>query len=206
MDVDDQRMVLKITANAMKCPLFTQLDHENYDALGTYDLTTVKDYWVKKYKAHKKYNRDQEGTNEYESAAFAVPPPNDVGNDYDTYVSALEDVIARQVVDREEAFATKTTVTASTAPTQFSMADIMAEIKKEMATMIKTMAPPTVDPGKGGGRNKRRGFTADGKELPKCPHCGKAAMHKPDDCFSLPQNAEKMKTANFVDGKFVKKE
>jgi hypothetical protein len=31
-------------------------------------------------------------------------------------------------------------------------------------------------------------------------------MHKPDNCFSLPKNAEKMKAANFVDGKFVKKE
>ncbi len=99
VDVNNQRMVLKITANAMKCPLFTQLDHENYDALGVYDLQTVKAYWIKKYKAHKKYNRDQEGTNESESAAFAVPPPSNaisVGNDYDTYVSALEETIARQ--------------------------------------------------------------------------------------------------------------
>jgi hypothetical protein len=31
-------------------------------------------------------------------------------------------------------------------------------------------------------------------------------MHNPEDCFSLPANANKMKKANFVDGKFVKKE
>ena len=43
VDVDDQRMVLKITANAMKCPLFTQLDHKNCDALGVYNLQTMQD-------------------------------------------------------------------------------------------------------------------------------------------------------------------
>jgi hypothetical protein len=70
-----QSLVLLITSNAMKCPLFTQLDHENYVDLTTKDLTTVKDYWVKKYKAHKKFNRDQAATNEYESAAYTTEPP-----------------------------------------------------------------------------------------------------------------------------------
>ena len=45
----------------------------------------------------------------------------------------------------------------------------------------------------------------DEKALPKCPHCSKAAMHKPDHCFSLPKNEDKMKMANFVNEKFVKK-
>ena len=45
----------------------------------------------------------------------------------------------------------------------------------------------------------------EGKDLPKCPHCSKAALHKPDDCFSLPKNAYTMEMANFVDKKFAKK-
>ena len=61
----------------------------------------------------------------------------------------------------------------------------------------------------GGRRNRQRkqkyGKDADGKDLPKCPHCSKPATHKADDCFSLPKNEEKMKAAGFVDGKFVKK-
>ena len=73
--------------------------------------------------------------------------------------------------------------------------------------MMETLAAPGEPTGKGGGRSRnRRGTGADGKELTKCPHCGKPAMHKPDDCFSLLKNAEKMKAANFVDGKFAKKE
>jgi hypothetical protein len=87
--IDDERMVLTIAANAMKCALFTQQDHEGYNDLATKDLATVKTYWIKKYKAHKKFNRDQSATNEYESAAYTMePPPNSVPNEVDTYVSA----------------------------------------------------------------------------------------------------------------------
>ena len=54
--IDDARMVLTISSNAMKCPLFTQLDHKNYNNLTPKSLVDVKAYWVKKYKAHKKFN------------------------------------------------------------------------------------------------------------------------------------------------------
>ena len=66
------------------------MDHQNYNDLTPKSLVDVKAYWVKKYKAHKKFNRDQAATNVYESAAFANQPPSvvppTVGQDYDTYV------------------------------------------------------------------------------------------------------------------------
>ncbi len=40
VNIDEARMVLTITTNAMKCPLFTQLDHEHYDDLVNHDLAT----------------------------------------------------------------------------------------------------------------------------------------------------------------------
>jgi len=75
VNIDDERMILTITSNAMKCALFTQQDHEGYNDLTTKDLASVKAYWIKKYKAHKKFNRDQSATNEYESAAYTMEPP-----------------------------------------------------------------------------------------------------------------------------------
>ena len=92
----------------MKCPLFAKLDHEQYNDLPKHDLVTVKPYWVKEYKANTKFNCDQSATNEYESAAFMMEPPPSVvpptgGTYYNTYVLALEDVIARQLVDQEDA-------------------------------------------------------------------------------------------------------
>jgi len=181
VDIDEAHMVLTIMANAMKCPLFTQLDHEHYDDLTNHDLATVKAYWAKKYKAHKKFNRDQSTTNEYESIAFTVEPPPSVvpptgENDYDTYVSALEDVIARQLVEREDALTVNTNAT----PT-ITMANIMAEMKKELTAMIAGMAANSsggpggggAGGGEGGGGRRRRkqkyGKDADGKDLPKCP-------------------------------------
>ena len=56
MVIDNARMVLTILLNAMKCPLFTQLDHKNYDGLTPKSFSDVKAYRVKKYKAHKKFN------------------------------------------------------------------------------------------------------------------------------------------------------
>jgi len=187
--INEARMVLTITANAMKCPLFTQLDHKHYDDLTNHDLATVKAYWAKKYKAHKKINRDQSATNEYKSVAFTVePPPSAVPptgeNNYGTYVSALEDVIACQLVEREDALTVNTNAT----PT-ITMANIMAEMKKELTAMISGMAANICGvPGGGGagggegGSRRRRcrqkyGKDADGKDLPKCPHCSKPATY-----------------------------
>ena len=212
--IDDERMVLTVTANAMKCPIFTQIDHEQYDEIKKKDLINVRAYWVKKYKAHKKFNRDQSATNEYESAAFTMepPPPTELPPDYDTYVSALEDVIARQLVDREDALTINTTATTSTA----SMASIIAEVTR-LTALVATLAAANSgggggggggdDGGGGGGRRRKHeyGKDKDGNKLPKCPHCNKPATHKADDCFSLPKNEEKKKAAGFVDGKFVKK-
>jgi hypothetical protein len=83
----------------------------------------VTTYWVKKYKAHKKFNRDQSATNEYESAAYTTDlPPNSVPTEVDTYVSALEDIIARQMVDREDAL----TINTTTATPATSMAGLAA--------------------------------------------------------------------------------
>ena len=118
------------------------------------------------------------------------------------------------LVEREDALTVNTNAT----PT-ITMANIMAEMNKELtARMIAGMAANTSGgPGgggaggggeDGGGRRRRKhkyGKDVDGKNLPKCPHCGKPAKHKADDCFSLPKNEEKMKAAGFVDGKFVKK-
>ena len=58
VDIDEARMVLTIMTNAIKCPLFTQLDHKHYDDLANHDLATVKAYWAKNYRAHKKINHD----------------------------------------------------------------------------------------------------------------------------------------------------
>ena len=59
--------------------------------------------------------RNQAGNNKYESAAAAyMQPPNEVtagGSDYDTYVLALEGVITRQMIEKEDALTVTTRVT-----------------------------------------------------------------------------------------------
>ena len=155
---------------------------------------------------------------EYESAAATYTKPSSEvtagGNDYDAYVLALEDVIAQQMIDKENALAVTTSVTLAPYPTTApnpTTTDIMAKMKKEMAILIAaamaaattTMVVATNTNGSSGSRGS--GKDKNGSNLPKCPHCNKLATHKPDDCFSLPKNAEKMKTANFVNEKFVKK-
>jgi len=209
--IDDERMVLTIAANAMKCSLFTQQDHEGYNDLATKDLASVKTYWVKKYKAHKKFNRDQSATNEYESAAYTMePPPNSVPTEVDTYVSALEDIIARQMVDREDAL----TINTTTATLATSMASLAAEVSR-LATLVSTLTATNGGGGGGSGgggggggggrRRGKRGKDKDGNPLPNCPNCNKPATHAPDDCFSLAKNEEKRKAAGFENGKFTNK-
>jgi hypothetical protein len=60
VDIDNTCMVLTILSNAMKCPLFTQLDHENYDDLTPKSLGDVKAYWLKKYKLLYRVKRPDE--------------------------------------------------------------------------------------------------------------------------------------------------
>ena len=160
VNIDDERMKLTIASNAMKCALFTQQDHEGYNDLTTKDLASVKAYWVKKYKAHMKFNRDQSATNEYESAAYTTEPPPPA--EIDTYVSALEDIIARQMVDREDAL----TINTTTATPATSTAALEAEVKR-LTTLVSTLM---ANNGGGGGQ---RGKDKDGNPLPKCPHCNK---------------------------------
>ena len=86
-------MVLKITENAKKCALFTDINHKLYDELPDHALDTVTKFWVKKYKAHTKYIWAQTSANDYESAAYTGPPHNVAGSindDNETYISALE--------------------------------------------------------------------------------------------------------------------
>jgi hypothetical protein len=207
VNIDDEHMVLTIASNAMKCALFTQQDHEGYNNLATKDLASVTTYWVKKYKAHKKFNRDQSATNEYESAAYTMePPPNSVPTEVNTYVSALEDIIARQMVDREDAL----TINTTTATPATSMAGLAAEVSR-LATLVSTLTATNGGGGGGGGsgggerRRGQRGKDKDGNPLPKCPHCNKPATHAPDECFSLAKNEEKRKAAGFENGKFTNK-
>jgi hypothetical protein len=40
VNIDDERMVLTITSNAMKCLLFAQQDHKGYNDLATKDFAT----------------------------------------------------------------------------------------------------------------------------------------------------------------------
>ena len=67
-------MVLKITENAKKHALLTNIDHKLYDELPNHALDTVTKLWIKKYKAHMKYIWAQAGANEYEDAAYTGPP------------------------------------------------------------------------------------------------------------------------------------
>ncbi len=105
--INDGRMVLKITENAKKYALFTNADHEAYDDLPIHNLDTVIKFWVKKYKAHNTYRQTQAVANQYKSVAYAGPPPNNkaVGNDDATYISALEETVARLATERETAYA-----------------------------------------------------------------------------------------------------
>ena len=174
-------------------------------------------FWVKKYKAHTKYIWAQTGTNKYESAAYTGPPHSVTGSindDNETYISALEEAVARLTTEKETAFAT-TTVTGSTPSTDLGKSmlhdfrqQLLTDVKTEMtkvlaaATLAATAGAETPTgtstgtiKGRGRGRTK-------GSDLPVCPHCGKNGRHKPEDCFSLPANAGK-KPANFIDGKYV---
>ena len=85
-----------------------------YSDLGDHKLATVKAVWIKKFRAHTKFMGNQAGNNNYESAAETyMTPPSKVtsgGNDYNTYVLALEDVIAQQMIDKEDALAVTTSV------------------------------------------------------------------------------------------------
>jgi hypothetical protein len=224
MSIDDGQMVLKITENAKKCALFTSVDHKAYYELPNYNLNTVTKFWVKKYKMHNTCNRLQAIANEYKSVAYAGPPTSgagSIGNGDETYISGLEERLARPMTERELVFAVTTRSTKRTPSNTLAMnmvkffcQQLMTEMKIEMAKVL-AMATTAAKAGTsyggggtggggmggvgaGGGTGRLRG-RRNRSDLPLCLHCGKNGMRKPDDCFSLLDK----KPANFIDGKFV---
>jgi hypothetical protein len=97
--------------------LFTNADHKAYNDLTIHDLNAVIKFWVKKYKAHNNYQQTQAVANQYKSTAYAGPPPNKeaIGNDDATYISALEEMVARLATERETASAATNAATAKAA-------------------------------------------------------------------------------------------
>ncbi len=184
-------------------------------------------FWVKKYKAHNTYNQLQAIANEYKSAAYAGPATSSAGsiaNDDDTYISVLEETLARLTTEHELAFAVTNRAAKRTSGNTLAMnmmnefcQQLMTEMKNEMAKVLAvattaakactsnggggTGGGGTGGVGPGGGTGRSCGCR-NGSDLPLCPHCGKKGKHKPDNCFSLPANAGK-KPENFIDGKFV---
>ncbi len=156
--------------------------------------------------------------NEYKSAAYAGPPTSgadSIGNDDETYISVLEETLARLRTKRELAFAV-TTRSAKRTPSNMLATNrmnnfcqqLMTEMTNEMAKVL-TAATTAVKTGTGNGGGVGAGGSTgglcghrDGSNLPLCPHCRKNGKHMPDNCFLLPANACK-KPANFIDGKFV---
>ncbi len=187
MAIDDGRMVLKIMENAKKYALFTNADHKAYDDLPIHDLDAVIKFWVKKYKAHNTYQQTQAEANQYKSAAYAGPPPNKeaVGNDDATYISALEEMVARLATEREMAYAATnaTTTKASAMSPGNTLAaktlndfrnQLLMEIRNEMKkVLVAAMTAAATGSGAGGGDTAKNG----GKEcwhktrsnLPLCP-------------------------------------
>ncbi len=220
MAIDDGRIVLKITENAKKYALFTNADHEAYDDLPIHDLDAVIKFWVKKYKAHNTYQQTQAVANQYKSGAYAGPPPNEeaVGNDNATYISALEETVACLATERETAYAATNAATAKAAamsPGNTLATNTLHDFQNQQLTemgneMKKVLVAATTAAATGSGA--RGGDTAKdgGKEcwrktrsdLPLCPYCKRNGKHKPEDCFSLPANADK-KPTNFIDRRYI---
>jgi hypothetical protein len=218
--IDDGRMVLKITENAKKYALFTNVDHEAYDNLPIHNLDTVIKFWVKKYKAHNTYQHTQAVANQYKSGAYAGPPTNKeaVGNDDATYISALKEMVARLTTEQETAYAATNAATpksAAMSPGNTLAANtlnnflnqLLMEMRNEMKKVLEaaTTAAATGSGARGGDTAKEGGkecWRKTRSDLPLCPHCKRNGKHKPEDCFSLPANADK-KPTNFIDGRYL---
>ena len=107
-------MVLKITENAKKYALFTTTDHNAYNNLPSHNLAKVIKFWVKKYKAHNTYQRNQTGTNQYKSVAYSGPPPNVMvaaENNDATYISALKETVKQLATELDTGSDKKTNPT-----------------------------------------------------------------------------------------------
>ncbi len=220
MAINDGCMVLKITENAKQYALFTNADHEAYDDLPSHDLDAVIKFWVKKYKAHNTYQQTQAVANQYKSVAYAGPPPNKVaiGNDDATYISALEETVACLVTERETAYAATnaaTTKAVAMSPGNTLAANtlndfrnqLLMEMRNEMKkVLVAATTAAATGSGAGGGDTAKDGgkecWHKTRSDLPLCPHCKRNRKQKPEDCFSLPADADK-KPANFIDGRYI---
>jgi hypothetical protein len=211
---------LKDHGECKKYSLFTNADHDAYDDLPIHNLDTVIKFCMKKYKAHNTYQQTQAVANQYKSAAYAGPPPNKeaVGNDDATYISALEEMVAHLAMEREWAYAATNAATpkaaamspgntlATNTPNDFQN-QLLMEMRNEMKKVLAaaTTAAATGSGARGGDTAKDGGkecWRKTRSDLPLCPHCKRNGKHKPEDCFSLPVNADK-KPANFIDRRYV---
>ncbi len=144
MAIDDGRMVLKITENAKKYALFTNADHKAYNALPIQDLDAVIKFWVKKYKAHNTYQQTQAVANQYKSAAYAGPPPNEeaVRNDDATYILALEETVAHLATEWETAYAATNAATAKVAamsPGDTLATNTLNDVQNQLLTELRNV-------------------------------------------------------------------
>ncbi len=146
MSIDNKQMVLKITENAKKCALFTSMDYKTYNKLPNCNLDTVTKFWAKKYKTHNTYNQLQAIANKYKSTAYTGPPTSSaesIGNNNETYISILKEMLACLTMERELAFA-GTTRSAKRTPSNTLATNtmnkfcqqLMTEMKNEMAKVL----------------------------------------------------------------------
>ncbi len=129
-----------------------------------------------------------------------------------TYISALEETVARLAMERETAYAATnaaTTKAAAMSPGDTLAANTLNDFQNQLLTemrneMKKVLVAATTaaatgsgarggDTAKDGGKERWRKTRSD---LPLCPHCKRKGKHKPENCFSLPANAFK-KPAKF---------
>ena len=83
---------------------------------------------------------------------------------------------------------------------------IMTEVKNEIKkVLVAETTAATTSGNTRGGKNNAGGRSRTRGKLKLCPHCNKKGTHKPEDCFKLPANAAK-KPANFINGRYVKKD
>jgi hypothetical protein len=161
--IDDKQMVLKITENAKKCALFTSVDHKAYNKLPNYDLDMETKFLVKKFKMHNNYNQLQAIANECRSVAYAGPPTSSagfIGNDNETFISILKEMLARLTTEHESAFAVNTNSARKTPSNMLAtntMNDFCQQLMTEMKNEIAKALAVAITAAKAGTGNKGGG-------------------------------------------------
>ena len=82
---------------------------------------------------------------------------------------------------------------------------LMTEVKNEMKKFLAVATTAATTGVNTSGGNNTNGRSRTRGDLKICPQCIKKGTQKPEDCFMLLENATK-KPANFIDGRYVKKE